>query len=126
DVVAAQALGVAQTWSADRVAAFSGADADATPLAITAIREMFEETGVLLAEGTEADRLAPAREALLTGTDFLEVVRALGSHLRPDWLVPYARWVTPSAEPRRFDTRFFLATPPPGQTAEHDARETTE
>jgi len=41
-------------------------------------------------------------------------------------LVPFARWITPSAEPKRFDTRFFVAAAPAGQTARHDTVETVD
>ncbi len=41
-------------------------------------------------------------------------------------LVPIAHWITPSSEPRRYDTYFYVTTMPPGQTAKHDAVETTE
>src|SRR5262245_41463982 len=46
--------------------------------------------------------------------------------IAPVDLVPWAHWITPSVEPRRFSARFFLARMPAGQTAAHDARETTD
>lgn len=84
-----------------------------------AVREIFEETGVLLAgpngmeEGgaEEADRLALIRrEATLS-----EILARRGLRLRDDALAPWARWITPEFEPRRFDTYFFVAALPAGQ-----------
>ena len=93
-----------------------------------AARELFEEAGVLLAgpadepdltvgdvsdAGWEADRAAvQARE--LTMTDLL---RRRGLRLRDDLLFPWARWITPEFEPKRFDTWFFVALLPRAQTA---------
>jgi len=100
------------------------ADADprlgASRFEVAAIRELFEEAGVLLAEradGKPADpaALAGARRALVFGeTTFGGVAAALGLRLRPDRLVPIARWTTPPIMPRRFDTQFFVADLPPG------------
>lgn len=85
----------------------------ADPFVAAAIRETFEETGLLLAcgpeledpAGLEADRLA-----LLTHQATLGSV--LGRHglvPRPDALHPWSRWVTPEFEPLRYDTSFFVA-----------------
>lgn len=82
----------------------------------TAIRECFEETGVLLVPG--ADRLAAGvlhshREALLSGRSSLgDVLAAEDLSFDPRLLRPCGRWVTPPFAPRRFDTRFFLARCP--------------
>lgn len=62
-----------------------------------------------------AHRLAAARE----------LVEEVGLTITPADLVPFAHWVTPEVETRRYDARFFLARMPTGQTAVHDARETT-
>ncbi|MCA2213649.1 NUDIX hydrolase [Jidongwangia harbinensis] len=90
-----------------------------------AARELFEEAGVLLAGDEqrtagdvsgpdwEADRLAVQSRAL-TLTQLLE---RRGLRLRDDLLLPWARWVTPEFEPRRFDTWFFVALLPAAQTA---------
>lgn len=95
----------------------------ARELVCAAVRETFEESGVLLATATdgsavdpaspewEADRLAlMAREKSLS-----EVFAAHGVTLRADLLRPWAHWITPEAEPRRYDTKFFTAAVPPGQ-----------
>lgn len=96
----------------------------ARALVCAAVRETFEESGVLLAgpsatevvadttdEHWEADRLALLDRSLsLAG---LLARRRLV--LRADLLRPWAHWITPEVEPRRFDTRFFVAALPAGQ-----------
>jgi 8-oxo-dGTP pyrophosphatase MutT (NUDIX family) len=107
-----------------------GASAEvARALVCAAVRETFEESGVLLAgvpDGAPAAPLAvPAgpswdadRAALAAGTlTFAELLSRRGLVLRADLLVPWARWVTPEGEPRRFDARFFAAALPDGQQA---------
>ena len=93
-------------------------------LVCAAVRETFEESGVLLA-GPSADELvrdstvlAADRRALLAGaTSLTELLGRRGLILRTDLLTPWARWITPEASPRRFDTWFFAAALPPGQAA---------
>src|SRR6478609_3635383 len=89
-----------------------------------AVRETFEESGVLLAGASRDDlirdsaALAADRHALLAGSASLtEVLARRGLVLRTDLLTPWARWITPEASPRRFDTWFFAAALPPGQDA---------
>ncbi len=98
----------------------------ARTLVCAAVRETFEESGVLLAGParspdelvSDSAALAPDRHALLTGAASLgEVLGRHGLVLRADLLIPWARWITPEASPRRFDTWFFAAALPPGQTA---------
>jgi 8-oxo-dGTP pyrophosphatase MutT (NUDIX family) len=102
-----------------------------------AIRELFEETGVLLARDAEgamvtgafigASDLEAARDALNKGRlrwpDFL---RERELTLAADALHYFAWWITPRARPKRFSTRFFLAALPEGQVAAHDGRELTD
>jgi 8-oxo-dGTP pyrophosphatase MutT (NUDIX family) len=87
----------------------------AEALTQAAIRETFEETGVLLATGSvdqpaalEADRLA------LIGhrTTLDDVVARHGLAPRPDWLRAWSHWITPEFEPRRYDTWFYVALKP--------------
>jgi len=92
---------------------------DETALAAhhAAIRELFEEAGILLAAGrtTAPDVLLREREALLAGSrGMADVVEALDLRLDARALTPIARWVTPAAYARRFDARFFAAELPAG------------
>ncbi len=97
----------------------------ATALHVAAIRELYEEAGVLLADGAyaayaaaDATDRADLRIELLAGrVTFVDVVERLDVRLRPDRLTPIARWVTPAAYARRFDARFFAADLPPGAVA---------
>jgi 8-oxo-dGTP pyrophosphatase MutT (NUDIX family) len=96
----------------------------ARALVCAAVRETFEESGVLLAGASPTElvsdsaALAGDRHALLTGSASVgEVLGRRGLVLRADLLTPWARWITPEASPRRFDTWFFAAALPPGQTA---------
>jgi ribonuclease/clavin/mitogillin len=108
--------------TADDAARAMGGDlspGDAIAAGIAAIRELFEEAGVLLADvgdGPTARRaLSAARSALVGGdASFGSIVAELGLRLRTDWLVPLSRWVTPPIMARRFDARFFAAELPAG------------
>lgn len=105
-------------WWADR---FGCPPEEAAALVAAAVRETFEECGVLLAgpgavDPTARDDLAARRRTLP------DVLAAAGLPLRADLLAPWARWVTPEAEPRRYDAAFFVARVPDGQEA--DARTT--
>ena len=91
-------------------------------LVCAAVRETFEESGVLLAGPSPAelaqDDATKDRQALLDGSLSLgELLRRRGLKLRADLLTPWARWITPEISPRRFDTWFFAAALPPGQLA---------
>jgi 8-oxo-dGTP pyrophosphatase MutT (NUDIX family) len=94
-------------------------------LVCAAVRETFEESGVLLAgtpDGLTAGLADPSweadRMALTAGTLTLPGLLAKrGLAVRADLLVPWTRWITPEAEPRRFDTWFFAAALPAGQEA---------
>ncbi len=101
----------------------------ARALVCAAVRETFEETGVLLAgeperAGEDAVTLDTATEdwerdrlGLIDHTlSFTEVLSRRGLVLRSEWLRAWSRWITPKAQPRRFDTWFFTAELPPGQT----------
>ncbi len=97
-------------------------------LTVTAVRESFEEGGILFAEpAPDLEALVTARSALLKGErTFTQTLDALGVRLAPAQLILFSRWITPPTEIRRFDTRFFLARLPQGQTASADAYETED
>ena len=132
-------FGPAMGWHGPDPAEFGarlGASAEmARALVCAAVRETFEEAGVLLAGapdgGPAADPSDPSgpsweadRAALVAGTLTLaELLSRRGLVLRADLLVPWARWITPEGEPRRFDARFFAAALPAGQLATGHAAE---
>jgi 8-oxo-dGTP pyrophosphatase MutT (NUDIX family) len=114
------------------------AAATGTELALraAAIRELFEEAGVLLArraDGTVVDlsereqAFAEYRRQIHSGElTLLELARAEGLQPAVDLLHPFSHWITPESFPRRYDTRFFAARLPLGQSPLHDALETTD
>lgn len=91
----------------------------ADPLKVAALRETFEESGVLLARGSWSARARDEeRRALLAGErTFDEVLKRLGATLDFDALRPAGRWLTPPSVPVRFDAFFFVALLPPQQEA---------
>lgn len=98
------------------------------------LRELFEEAGVLLARqggrwvapGADATPIEHMRRSLHEGSaDFPAIAREHDLELAPGALSFFAHWITPEQVATRFDTRFFLATLPPGQEACHDGRETS-
>ncbi|MBI4851713.1 MAG: MBL fold metallo-hydrolase [Acidobacteria bacterium] len=95
---------------------------EAAQMVVCAVRELFEETGVLIAKAVEhADReqLANLRQELLKGNrSFKSILMATGLSLDASMFTPAGRWVTPPFAPRRFDTWFFLTWLPENQTAE--------
>lgn len=103
---------------------------------VAAAREVFEETGVLLAvdasgeaapDAGSSERVAEWREALLAGNAGMrDVLEALDLRLALEDMVYFAHWITPVVEPRRYDTRFFLACLPAGRSALADPREMTD
>lgn len=101
-------------------------------LVCAAVRETFEECGVLLAGSESAvhpepQRFAAERAALVAKE--LSLSRFLADNdlmLRADLLHPLAHWITPAAEPRRYDTRFFLAELPAGHHADGETGEASE
>jgi len=113
-----------------------GLDDTAFALRVGAIRESFEECGVLFArdhatgELVDAARfaaLAPYRNALVEGNlDMLEFLTKERLTLAMDGMVHFAHWITPDGMPKRFDTHFFLAQVPPGHDAMHDGSESVD
>jgi 8-oxo-dGTP pyrophosphatase MutT (NUDIX family) len=114
-----------------------GLDAEALALRIAAIREAFEECGVLLARAAgetgfvAGERLAAIeagwrRRLAADETDMAALVEAERLRLTVDALAHFAHWITPKTQPRIFDTHFFLAATPAGQRPHHDGREGTD
>jgi 8-oxo-dGTP pyrophosphatase MutT (NUDIX family) len=127
---------------ADAAIAWTGPDAEwwaarfdcpvplARALVCAAVRETFEESGVLLA-GPSATSVvsdtrpyAAARRSLVEREFSLaQFLADAGLVLRADLLQPWANWVTPAEEPRRYDTKFFIAALPAGQRADGSTSE---
>jgi 8-oxo-dGTP pyrophosphatase MutT (NUDIX family) len=107
----------------------------ARALFVAALRELFEEAGVLLArtqsgspiEAASADweRIAAERLAVRDGTlSFADFLSAHDWYADADALTLFSHWITPRSEPRRYNTHFFFAAAPPGQAALADTFET--
>jgi 8-oxo-dGTP pyrophosphatase MutT (NUDIX family) len=111
-------------------------DAAQMALRVCAIRETFEEAGLLLARRRGDERLVTGSDVqalhdrllaeLGHPADFAELVSEGGLDLATDLLVPFAHWITPAIRPRRYDTYFFLAPAPAEQEARHDGREAVD
>jgi 8-oxo-dGTP pyrophosphatase MutT (NUDIX family) len=99
---------------------------------VAAIRETLEEAGIFLAwkkiEGIGSSEIfceRPSPEAQVSGW-FREKVLQEGWRLSFSRLFPWSHWITPEIMPKRFDTRFFVASMPEGQVCRPDERETTQ
>jgi 8-oxo-dGTP pyrophosphatase MutT (NUDIX family) len=114
-----------------------GLDAADLSFRIAAVRETFEESGILLArpqgstalvDASRASEIEAGHRAALceSKTTFPKVLADNGLSLALDELVPYAHWITPEGMPKRFDTWFFLASAPPEQAGAHDGKESTD
>jgi 8-oxo-dGTP pyrophosphatase MutT (NUDIX family) len=119
-------------WS-EWAAGWAGLDGEQRALRIAAIREVYEEAGVLLALGRDGepfggdDRAGAAREAVSKDErPFLDLVRELDLRLDLDALTVFARWITPNVMPKRFDTWFYLARANSDQLAVCDGWETVD
>ena len=107
----------------------------ARELVCAVVRETFEEAGVLLA-GSDNGSVVPdvsgddweeQRQALLARElSLAELLAGRGLALRSDLLRPFAHWITPPVETRRYDTKFFAAALPVGQEARHVSGEADE
>ena len=93
------------------------------PFRIAAIREAFEESGILLARRGDAWLAA---HSLPRDADFHALLAEHALTPAADALVHYAHWITPADMPKRFDTHFFLAQAPPQQVGLHDGGEAVE
>lgn len=103
---------------------------------VAAIRESFEEAGVLLARNGDGNHVeldadtefwSTARQNVYDGEVRLaQLCRDRGLQLEVDQVAYLSHWITPMGPPRRFDTRFFVARMPEGQTPLHDGGETVD
>lgn len=93
--------------------------------AVAALRECFEEVGLLFAEGDLA-AAAAERARTMTGEDFLALCQRHHLRLRLDAFRYHSHWLTPPGTPKRFDTRFYAARLPEGQEAVADGGEAQE
>ena len=120
----------------DAAAAILGADRGGMAFWVAAVRECLEEAGILLAHddrgpvGTDHpvfQELTELRGRIETGAEHLaDAYRRLGLRLPLDQLVYVSRWITPEPSPRRYDTRFFAAAMPDGQSAAADEWEAVD
>jgi 8-oxo-dGTP pyrophosphatase MutT (NUDIX family) len=128
----------AQDLAAALAARCDGASADPPTRAIqvAAIREAYEECGVLLARPTGSANLIPGqrlqdlepyRQKINNGDiSFDDFLQQQDLRLACDQLVHFAHWITPDMMPKRFDTHFFLADAPVDQVALHDGHESVD
>jgi 8-oxo-dGTP pyrophosphatase MutT (NUDIX family) len=114
---AALVRGLSPARAAARLA-LPGAEPPAIAYLVAAVRETFEESGLLVATSFEAGgnpspadrRIAALRAELLAGqVGFADVLTRIGARLVGDGLAYFAHWITPESAPRRYDTRFFAA-----------------
>lgn len=128
------ASGDADPRLASRCAGIDGLTTEQIALRVGAIREAFEESGLLLArEGRTDEIVAPARATELghryrrvLDTGEMGIATMLETEdlvLACDLLVPFAHWITPEHLGKRFDTHFYLAPAPAEQVAVHDGKE---
>jgi 8-oxo-dGTP pyrophosphatase MutT (NUDIX family) len=117
----------------DRTLGWEGADPLGHPLRIAAIREAYEETGILLARHIDGSdfqgdtRAAEARDDIAHDRRaFIDLVASLDLKLDLAALTVFARWITPEMMPKRFDTWFFIAAAPADQLALCDGWETVD
>jgi len=102
----------------------------AAELAVAALRELFEEAGILIAghrdrtlAEPDARTLTELRSALRDGASFGALLERFDLVLDAGALTYYSNWITPESEPIRFDAHFFVARSPEGQNAVADATE---
>ena len=124
----------AADWA--ELAPYAGAAPDRA-FVVAAARETFEEAGLVLARRRGAGSLLGPDDAhrmveryrapMLAGdATFLDLVRAEDLVLATDLMVPFAHWITPQSQPKRFDTHFLLVAAPVEQLGAHDGGESVE
>jgi 8-oxo-dGTP pyrophosphatase MutT (NUDIX family) len=104
---------------------------DALPYWVAAVRELFEEVGILLAHGGGGlvggplgDEIAALRGRVTAGEPLARALAPAGLVPATHVLYYFARWITPVSNPKRWDTRFLVARVPPGQEPCADGTET--
>lgn len=119
----------------DAAARMIGVPRDGLAFLLAAIRECFEEAGLLLGEAMPGNSLGGARDMDLAAWrrrvragahSMAELCEHLDLRLHANRMAYLSHWVTPPGPPRRFDTRFFVAPAPPGQTASPDGHEVVD
>ncbi len=101
----------------------------ASALYVAALRESFEESGVLFAAQATAEQIEAATALHQAGMPFNQILQQIALRLQTENIIPWSRWITPkvsSVSHKRFDTRFFIAALPANQTASCANHETTE
>lgn len=118
---------------ASRTLGWDATPADERPLRIAAVREVYEEAGVLLARDRAGqpfagdERAAAARDAVMRDArSFLDLIHELDVVLDLSALTPFARWITPAMAAMRFDTWFYVARAESEQMASCDGWETVD
>ena len=105
----------------------SSLEPDEAAARVAAVRESFEEAGVLLTDGPALDPALLAQSAPRIASremDFAVFLKTHGQTIDPQRLVPWSRWCPPARlENKRYDTRFYLARVPSGADAGHDGTE---
>jgi 8-oxo-dGTP pyrophosphatase MutT (NUDIX family) len=120
-----------EAWSR-RTIGWDAYDSVQRTLRIGAIREAFEEAGILPADHDDGRPFSAACDpAIRAAVDagavaFIDVVTDLGLRLRLDGLSVFARWITPAMMSKRFDTWFYVMHAPADQVAACDGRETVD
>ena len=124
--------GKVEPHDADGLEDDDGLDRDERAARIAAVREAFEESGVLLAEDESGAACRPsaqieaARTRVAAGEPLGGVLADSGLSVRLAALTPFARWIAPAIAPKRYDTRFYLAEAPADQIAACDGSETVD
>ena len=116
------------TGAAERGVLLAGQSGpDPLTLAVAACRELLEEAALLPVRGGSLgdDELRALRDALRSRASLPDELARRSLLLDTGALVPFGRWVTPEAESRRFDARFYVLEAPRGQAGLHDGHETT-
>ncbi len=113
-----------------------GDDPPAIAYYMAALREAFEETGILVGHDPDGNHPPTAAESadvdavrddlMEDRIDFGEALKRMGCRVEGSAVEYLAHWITPVVEPRRYDTRFFAAVVPPGSEAIVDPREMTD